>query len=232
MDVLYILGTGSRFNDKELRYSLRSLEAHYEFDRFYLVGECPEWCKPDTYIKAEDPYPIKSKNAYHKIKIGCQSDISDTFLLMNDDFIILKNQSEVPHYYNGTIQEELDKHAKRKSDYHKGMQRSRDLFPNGLNFEVHYPFPIHKDEWLKIMETYIHAITRGALIRNIYGNSTNRFDRKPVDRDCKIYKPLTEEQRIEQWFKRKFISLGDTSCTNKVFKRLKKEFPNKSTYEH
>ena len=43
MDIVYILGNGSKFNNEEIRYSLRSLEKFVNFDRVFIVGECPKF---------------------------------------------------------------------------------------------------------------------------------------------------------------------------------------------
>lgn len=231
MDVCYILGNGSKVDNKEIRYSLRSLEANFEFDRFYLVGERPKWLHPDVYIEADDPHRIKSINAWHKIRKACKSDISEDFLLMNDDFMILQSVESFPHYYLGTIEQEVLRRSSQQSKYWHGMSKTLKAFPNGLNFEVHTPFPINKGEWLSVMEKYKKQITRGALLRNLYGNSTNRFNRKEIDHDYKVYKGIVKKKDLDRWFSKPMISLSDSSITTKVFKRLESLFSTKSEYE-
>lgn len=92
MDAVYILGTGSLAKNEEIRYSIRSLEANMsDLRNVYIVGECPEFLQKVKHIIAGDKSKYKHINAYHKIKIACKiEEVSDEFLLMNDDFFMTK----------------------------------------------------------------------------------------------------------------------------------------------
>lgn len=92
MDVVYILGKGSVADDKELLYSLRSLEQNMkDLQKVFIVGECPKWVKKVEHIPADDPYEQKWRNAYHKtLKVCGVECLSHEFLLMNDDFFALE----------------------------------------------------------------------------------------------------------------------------------------------
>ena len=49
MDMLYILGNGSKHDNQELRWSLRSLEKYgRNVGSIAIVGEPPEWLSPEV----------------------------------------------------------------------------------------------------------------------------------------------------------------------------------------
>jgi hypothetical protein len=51
MDILYYIGSGSRHNNDELRYSLRSLDAHCkDVDKVWIVGNKPRFLVNCEYV--------------------------------------------------------------------------------------------------------------------------------------------------------------------------------------
>lgn len=102
MDAVYILGKGSLSQNEEIRFSIRSLEQNMtDLRHIYIIGECPSFLQNVKHIPAEDTQKERHVNAYNKIKLACeQEEISDEFLLMNDDFFMLKpfEGSQFPFY--------------------------------------------------------------------------------------------------------------------------------------
>jgi len=102
MDVVYILGKGSQYDDEELRYSLRSLCINMlDLHRVIVVGEKPSWLKDVHHIPCEDRHEKRWKNALEKTRMAATAPgITDEFLLMNDDFFALKpfNGADMPFY--------------------------------------------------------------------------------------------------------------------------------------
>lgn len=78
IDVVYKLGNGSRFDDAELRYSLRSLSNFRDLGKIYVVGKKPAWIKNVIHIPAGDPYKSnKDANIINKIILAAtHSDIT------------------------------------------------------------------------------------------------------------------------------------------------------------
>lgn len=102
MDIVYILGSGSFCGNKEIGYSIKSLKKHcLDLGKIYVIGEKPEGLPDIIHIPANDSFDKKWKNAYSKVKLACAtSDISDEFLLMNDDFFFTRDfrASDWPFY--------------------------------------------------------------------------------------------------------------------------------------
>jgi len=102
MDAVYILGKGSLADDEELRFSIRSLcKNMLDLRNIYVVGELPKFLRNVHHIPCEDRHEKRWKNAFEKTRLASTTDgITDEFLLMNDDFIMLSEfeGAEFPFY--------------------------------------------------------------------------------------------------------------------------------------
>lgn len=133
MDVVYILGTGSLVNNEEIRLSIRSLESNMKDLRdIYIVGELPDFLQNIKHIPANDGSIYKYINAYHKVLNACKNEnISDEFLLMNDDFFMTREflGAEFPFY---------------------ALENSNGGACGANSFHIHCPIRIQK-EWFQKM---------------------------------------------------------------------------------
>ncbi len=85
-DFVYICKDGA---NEELKYSIRSVVESFPEANIWLVGGKPEWYT-GNYIEVEQK-DSKYKNAVKNLQIICLSqEISESFILMNDDFYIIK----------------------------------------------------------------------------------------------------------------------------------------------
>lgn len=102
MDAVYILGTGSRSGNEEIRYSVRSLEKHMsDLGKVFVVGSRPESLRAAAWIEATDNHAKYWKNALEKTRFACFDErVSADFLLMNDDFFMREDfiGAELPFY--------------------------------------------------------------------------------------------------------------------------------------
>jgi hypothetical protein len=74
----------------ELRYSLRSLSNLTDKGKVYIVGDLPQWACNVVHIPCDDPYKDnKDANLIRKLLKACDSDISDDFMQMSDDMLIM-----------------------------------------------------------------------------------------------------------------------------------------------
>lgn len=164
MDVVYILGTGSKWQNNEIRYSLRSLQ-NIKHDRVFVIGERPEWLEGIIHVPAGDIFGSqKQKNALHKLSVALKTDVSDDFILMNDDFFILK-PTVVRYAYKGTLQESLTGRA--GGLYREALKNTIARFPAGFDYSLHIPFIYNKH---KLAETIATCDDKPVLLRALYGN--------------------------------------------------------------
>lgn len=95
MDVVYVIGTGSKFGNEELRYSLRSIcRFAQNLGEVYIVGDVlPPFINPDSvhYIHWPDlPGELPEKNVGGKILQVFQQTQLQQFLLSSDDHFFIK----------------------------------------------------------------------------------------------------------------------------------------------
>lgn len=112
MDVLYIVGNGSKWDNWELRYSLRSICRYCcHVSHVYICSEKRwPWLADDddilTFVPFKQPGSRPAKNVFaalsHVIK---HTDIADDFLLANDDYFYIRGTDldELPFYTKGQL---------------------------------------------------------------------------------------------------------------------------------
>jgi hypothetical protein len=112
MDLVYICRDGE---NEELRYSIRSAVNNLPHDKIWVVGGKPDWYT-GNYIEVNQGR-AKYTNARNSLKAICDSEeISESFILMNDDFYIINKVESVPYMYAGT----LDDKIKQREDIFNG----------------------------------------------------------------------------------------------------------------
>jgi len=180
LDVVYILGSGSRWDNNEIRYSLRSLK-NISYRRVYVIGESLPWFQNIEHIPADDLYVNKQKNAIRKLEIAClTSEISEDFILMNDDFYILDQIDHLPVFYRWTLLDMMHHFKVFKKDIPRGSSdtwmieeailNTYERYPDGLDYSLHVPIVFNK---YKLYETILSTKRQPFLLRSLYGNDHN-----------------------------------------------------------
>lgn len=90
IDAVFVIGTGSKNDNEELRYALRNVARNCPFvRRVYISGECPKWV--DTSVVVHLPWRdrfkhAKDANIIDKLRHACESpDIAKRILFCSDD---------------------------------------------------------------------------------------------------------------------------------------------------
>ena len=211
MDAVYILGTGSLANNEELRYSVRALSEYMtDLRDVYIVGEDPGFLPGVVHIPSSDYSPDKWRNAYNKIVRACAiPDLSEEFLLMNDDFFMLApfEGATLPFY---------------------ALQGSNGGTCGPHSFHVHCPIRISKELYPKMPFSLEQKACRSP--RSFYGNFYRvppKFGSDYILRVGPVMRPI--EEQINKW---PFFSVGDSAMLNKPFRDwLALRFPVPSRYE-
>lgn len=191
IDVVYILGKGSTWSDNEIRFSLRSVDINLEHRGIFIIGDRPDFINTRflTHIPAEDIHTEKLKNALHKLKIAClDSRISDDFVLMNDDFFILKKLPMIRYLYKCTLKQSLKAHPAKSGYYYDAIKDTLDFLKKhnvkqAKDYSVHYPIIFNKEKLLKVIEL-IENQEKQLLLRTVYCNMYEVKSEKK--RDVKI----------------------------------------------
>lgn len=223
MDVVYPLGTGSKWKNNEIRYSLRSLK-YINHDKVFIIGDVPNFIHNVIEVKIKDK-STKQESVINKlIKICKREDLSEDFIYMNDDFIFLKKQ-EIKTYTNKTLNELANKYDPLESQYGVAIRKCREILIKAKkpikNYEIHYPLIINKTKFLKAVKK-----AQNTTYRSIYGNY---YELPSIEtKDFKIY----TLNQFKAYKNRQLISLSDRMVRKgKVRSFLRKKFPTKSIFE-
>jgi hypothetical protein len=228
MDFVYICRDGE---NEELRYSIRSVLLSFPEAKVWVVGGKPKWYSGNHVFLEQDNN--KYVNAVNNLKAVCNTpDISDNFILMNDDFFIIKKIETVEQFYNGLLSEKIDKFIKitGSSMYIKKLITTNNKlnklgFTKPLDYELHVPMPMHKAGLLYILNEYPEC-----LWRSMYGNLFNVGGSQMED--VKVYKNKRHAARSAQITKNSiYLSTEDTGLTIMVDNIFKELLTNPSPYE-
>jgi len=228
MDLVYICRNGE---NEELRYSIRSAVKNLPHDKIWVVGGKPDWYTGNHIEVAQ----IKGKysNARNSLRAICDSkDISDSFVLMNDDFYIINRVDTVPYMYAGTLSEKID----QREDIFSGNtyttllkqtlgSLSRKKVRVVLDYELHVPMVMEKKKLQKVLGL-------SGLWRSVYGNvfdvgGIKIRDVKVYDKKNRFYANSYDINNLEL----DYLSSNDDSFEMIKEMVLEKRFPNKTLYE-
>lgn len=175
MDLVYILGDGSHWQDQEIKYSLRSAERYFPHGKVFIIGLKPKWLTNVIHIPFADKCNVKTGNGVAKIMRAARDNrISESFVLMNDDFFFLKPHNNLPAYYKGTCRELIESHRTKAGYYYETLTATEELLlakgiENPKDFTVHFPAVFERSKLLQIKELIGKDIERYS-IRTLYGN--------------------------------------------------------------
>lgn len=154
MDIVYICREG---DNEELRYSIRSVVKNMPHANIWVVGGKPSWYK-GNHIPVRQ---FKTKLANARLNMDtiiASKEISDDFVLMNDDFFVMQKIDTVEYYYSGPLVDKLN-HFKNKhphSIYTRLLTRSLKTMkqhgiPNPLDYTLHVPMVMNKKKLAEIL---------------------------------------------------------------------------------
>lgn len=135
MDILYVVGTGSIWQNNELRYSLRSIARYGEnVGRVYIVGHKPAFVSDVVaHIPCDDPYTdpkLPHKNILHKVLYAIEnSDIAPHFLVSSDDHFYIKptDFETLPVYYRSESIPDGIPFLQENNPYFRSLMETREL---------------------------------------------------------------------------------------------------------
>jgi glycosyltransferase involved in cell wall biosynthesis len=173
IDVVYPL-TRSRWNNQELRYSIRSLEQYCTGYRdIHVIGILPSWLQNTRYHPYFDKY-AKAQNIMRKLIHAARcEEISDPFLYINDDHIFVKdtNVSQMPYLY-GDPTHILSR--PEEDPYRHTVLQTLRLYPGARYYDIHKPMLIYKEQMLRVAEQCPYMDhSRGLLVKTSYCDISN-----------------------------------------------------------
>ena len=176
MDVVYLCRAGE---NEELRWSMRSLK-NLPHDKVWIFGgKPPAWVTGVEHVDVSQEGQ-KAAVTTRAMRAACNHDgVSDPFIVMNDDFFIVKPQAGCPVWHQGTIEETIERfesedERNRGSEYMSEMRQTLDIleqmgFVDPLSYELHTPLVIYKETMLEALDLVEASGMRGAHKRSVYG---------------------------------------------------------------
>lgn len=225
MDIVYTVKQNG--DNAELRYSLRTLK-NLPHDRVFIYGHIPSWVQNvEKRPMVQRGFNKWEKTADSLWRIANDKDLSEDFVLFNDDFFIMLPQTELPYYYDRTLEDRIDDFRRKNmlSSYTIRLQEAIEALRHAgkptINYELHLPMIVNKEKYKALWELY----PRVGAKRSLYGNT---YDIGGTQRpDCKIYETYASPNLGID-----FLSTTDgTFRDGKVGKVIREKFKEKSIYE-
>ena len=243
VDVVYVLGSGSTWNNNEIRYSLRSIEKYARgVGNIFIVGELPDFLsKGIMHIKADDifnPNQNADGNIATKVLAACADDrLSDDFLFINDDHILLKplHLSEMPAFHKGDMNFFPD--TTWTLNFWRGrLKRTMEVLnQKGLtafHFDCHTPILFNKNKFPQVMSNFPYTEGIGLTMKSLYGNSIYSKSGVLLSNEKKtVFKYYTNAQLNQRLEGCGFMSFNDFGLNGAFKLWLDARFPDPSRWE-
>lgn len=218
MDVVYVLGAGSKQGDFEIQCSVASLVRHCagQYRQLIIVGEMPRTTLPVPfeYVAMSDPSSCRSANTTNKLRKICSTrGISDRFVLMNDDFFFCRDTdlNTIPHYRSGFLADHIEHRKHCKNGYYSCLVKTENVLKKeGLptrDFELHVPIVYEREPLYRIIGQHEFTGKVVPLMRSLYCN-TLKIEGERLS-DLKFDAPVCFADIAAKVADRAFFSVGD-----------------------
>lgn len=219
-------------NSDELRMALRTIDSNFLSVRdVYIVGECPSWVENVIHI----PSP---QNDHKRVNVGkayrealAQKDLSEEFILWNDDMFILQPMREIPSWHGGPLRDFIKLYSNTyPTGYYTEMARSTGHHIDGdlPHWELHIPVKFNKTKLKELMGPEISP--RGLLLRTLYGSAYG-VSKSSFHEDVKIHSYSGSKGWYERDRFKEFVSSADNTYLGVIYPRLIRLYPDRSRYE-
>ena len=155
-DVVYVLGRGSRWENNEIRFSIRSVKKYFkDLRQVVIVGEKPAWATNILHIEHSDNYVLtKDQIITEKLLAACSDPrVSSRFLFACDDKALLRpcRYADFDGWHTGEISP-----VEAPDSWRKGLVNTREYLvgigaPTNDYNSPHAFQPVDKRDFTKIM---------------------------------------------------------------------------------
>ena len=233
IDVLYIVGNGSLFDNVELKYSLRSLDKFgRNVGRLFITGQCPAFIdRSKVEFMPELDIGCPAINHWWKVhQTFAKTSIGERALLMYDDIFFCKpvDCANYPWRWRSILPFEKPDGIYRQSLYTAAVWLSAHGY-NTLNYCLHQPCIYEQNKFLSMERDFaeLKLSDCGMSVRSVYGNRFVQSAEKMDDLKIRCYvKNLPELLKDRDCF-----SIADNCYEGPVKQWLEQTFPEKSRWE-
>ncbi len=241
IDLVYVLGTGSKWNNNEIRFSLRSVQKNLKgYRNIYVVGARPAFLQNVIHAPAEDvfdPAVNADGNMTYKLLMACKIPyLSDNFLFMNDDFVFIKPvvAAEIPWMHKGDMKDRPAQFWKEQFYRHRlrrTFETLRDRMQTTLQYDYHAPMLMNKHRFAEVMGQYDYAEGIGLTFRSIYGNTLKLDAEHLTDQKRTVYVKYNYQELLKRLEPATFLGYNDAGLCKSLIYFLIRNFPERSEFE-
>ena len=241
-DLVYVVGTGSQWEDNELRFSLRSVAKNLiGVRKVWIIGHCPCFVQGVEHLFYPDNDQTgknNDANMIDKILFACQQDITDEFVFMNDDFFILKpmHVDDIPVMHKGDMTEKPKEYWRITGIWQQRLLNTFNrLKARGMStmlYDMHCPMPMNKKLFPEVISKWDYRPEPGLNFRSIYGNAVHKGEglrnngHKFTVFTRKIY-PVIKNEAERAWF----MAVNDSGLTTVTKSFIHSMFLDQSEFE-
>lgn len=240
IDVVYVLGKGSKWRNNEIRFSLRALEKNLKgIRKVWIVGEKPEFVKNIIHIPHPDELGINNAdgNIIRKVLRVCQEEsLSENFLFINDDHLIMKPvvASEIPPYRKMDMALLKDEYFQDNSWRGRLWRTKNILLKKGFtafHFDCHVPIVFNKKLFPEVISRFDYEKDTGYTIKSLYGNVIHPDGPELKGQKVIVFRPYVLQDIKDRVRNRTFIAFNDAGLKVALKQWLYGQFPKPSKYE-
>lgn len=174
LDVVYFVKEEE--SNTELAYSLRSVVENLPYRKIWIFGGKPYNIEPDEFVKIEQVGNSKWDKVKNMYRVLCENEnVSENFVLMNDDFFIMKKIDGIEPMYRCSLKAHIDTirrlYSVRTGNYSFQLENAYKTLKKAgidepLSYELHIPMIMNKKKLLDLLNRFgnVHGT------RTLYGN--------------------------------------------------------------
>ena len=230
-DAVFILGSGSSYNDLELLIAIHSMRKFCPFiDRIFVVGDKPR-CNLSqyevTHVPCDDIFDRnKDANIMHKALHAIKSipDLTDNFLLCSDDQLVTRECSWnnfTPKYVKEYNPDDLTFGCRNDKGWRgrllSTLNKAYERRGKAWFYEPHIWSPVNKKSF-KAMIQSIKGLRNAGVVFSQYYNSIDNLDHEPLHDHMSFF---SDSMDWSNEFKNPplFISYSDVAFKNEEFRK-------------
>lgn len=225
MDVVYVNKDGE---SPELRYSLRTLR-HVTHGEVWIIGGAPSWINGETVhhihrIQKGSPY----RSTRGHIGAACNTpEVSDPFMLWNDDFFAMQKVGKMPLLHRGSLGGMMERYANVKTLWARALRETAAMVEarglKDISYDLHAPLIVHKEPMREALRWAEKAQNDAIHTRTLYGNLADLGGTQIADPKMM--------RRSDPFPRGSWLSSSDDTFRSAVEPVLRYLFPDKSIYE-